>query len=329
MRLVRAEWSRLFARRFTKIMIGVILLVLLVIGLGFAANTHQITAADHAAAQAQIAEQRKFFDQMVAECQQARQRGDDVNRKYPPNCEFGDPGFREEYYLPYQFNFKREVPTLVLVAAGILALFGFVVGASFVGAEWNSGGMTNLLLWRPKRIPVLAAKLGTMLLGVLLVSVAYLAVWVSIFWFIARIRGRLDPLTSGFWQSLALDGTRAVVLGLAAAAIGFALASLGRHTAMALGVGIGYALVVEIGTFIIFGLLGTQYPQRFRLSTYVGAWLVKKITLYDETPTCGPSGCTEIQHYDITWQRGGAVLGTIAVVGLLAAFLAMRRRDVT
>jgi ABC-2 type transport system permease protein len=326
--LIRAEWSRLFARRFTKIMMGVVLLILIVVGLGFAANTHKLTEADYAYARTQIAEQRRYFDQMVADCQQAQERGD-TNGKYPPGCNFGEPDFQEEWYLPYQFNFKREVPALVLVAAGVLALFGFVVGASFIGAEWNSGGMMNLLLWRPRRIPVLAAKLGTMLVGVLVVSTVYVGLWIGAFWFIGRTRGRMEPLTSGFWQSLALDGVRALALGLGAAAIGFALASLGRHTAMALGVGIGYALVVEIGTYIIFGLLGTHYSERYRLSTYVGAWLVKKITLYDETPICGPNGCTDIQRYVITWQQGGVVVGTIAVAVLVAAFFVMRRRDVT
>jgi ABC-2 type transport system permease protein len=217
----------------------------------------------------------------------------------------------------------------VLVAAGVLTLFGFVVGASFIGAEWNSGGMMNLLLWRPRRITVLAAKLGTMLLGVLAISAGYLVIWVAAFWTIGATRGIVGELTSGFWQSLALDGVRAVALALAAAAVGFALASLGRHTAMALGVGIGYALVVEIGTFIIFGVLGTQYSQRFRLSTYVAAWLVKKITLYDETPVCDPTGCTDLRTYVITWQQGGLVLGSIVVLSLLAAFAAMHRRDVT
>ncbi len=202
MNLVRAEWSRLFARRFTKIMMGGILLVMLIIGLGFAANTNKITEADHAAARAQIAEQQRYFDQMVTECKRAQQAGD-TSGKYPPNCEYGDPGFREEYYLRYQFNFKQEVPVLVLVAAGVLALFGFVVGASFVGAEWNSGGMMNLLLWRPRRVPVLAAKLGTMLLGVLAAAAVYLVLWVSMFWAIGQTRGVTDRLTSGFWQSLA------------------------------------------------------------------------------------------------------------------------------
>jgi hypothetical protein len=338
MNLVRAEWSRLFARRFTKIMMFAILLIMFLVGLGFAAQTHRITEADRAAARVKIAEQMRAYEQYCEREQQnlpqpgvsqpgVPQQGVPQPKAEP--CANAGPLFPEDSYLPYQFDFKRQVPTLVLVAAGILALFGFVVGASFVGAEWNSGGMTNLLLWRPRRLQILGAKLGTMLAGVLAVGAGYVALWVAMFWLIAFFRGRLDPLTSGFWQSLGLDAARAVALGLAAAAIGFALASLGRHTAMALGVGVGYALVVEIGTFIIFGVIGTKYPERYRLSTYVGAWLVKKITLYDQTPSCDASGCTDFREYVITWQHGGIVLGTIAVLGLAAAFIAMRRRDVT
>ena len=40
-----------------------------------------------------------------------------------------------------------------------------MIGASFVGAEWNSGGMMNLLLWRPQRLKVLSTKLAALLAG--------------------------------------------------------------------------------------------------------------------------------------------------------------------
>ena len=49
------------------------------------------------------------------------------------------------------------------------------------------------------------------------------------------------------WQSFALDGARGIGLILAVAAIGFGLASLGRHTAMALGAAIGVFVISEIG----------------------------------------------------------------------------------
>ncbi|GEM_PF-6574150 len=107
------------------------------------------------------------------------------------------------------------------------------------GGQMRLFGMMNLLLWRPKRLRVLATKLGTALAGVLTICADYLLVWTGAFWLIARYRGQLGELTPGVWQSLALTGARATALALAATAVGFALASIGRHTAMALGVAVG------------------------------------------------------------------------------------------
>jgi hypothetical protein len=327
-RLLRAEWSRLLARRFTRIMLVVILLVLAAVGAGVALNSHTITTADHARAREQVAQQQRYFEQAKAECQAALARGDNASGKFPPNCDMGQPTVEERWFLPYEFDFRREMSTYLLVSAGVLALFGFVVGASFVGAEWTSGGMTNLLLWRPRRLLVLAAKLVTMLAGVALLSVAYVAAWAGSFWLIARYRGTTGKLTTGWWESLGLTGARAIALGLAAAVAGFAIASIGRHTAMALGVGIGYALVVEVGTLIVFGVLGLRDPQRYRLSTYVLAWLLKRYELTSEAPPdCGPTGCV-VHTYVVTWGMSAVVLGTLAVIALLLAFVSIRRRDV-
>jgi hypothetical protein len=329
MKLARAEWSRLFARRFTRIMLALILLVLGVVGVAVTLDSKPITAADHARAKEQVAQQVRDLEREAAACQAAQARGEDISQRYPPGCDFGQAQVEERWFLPYQFDFKQETPTFLLFGAGILALFGFVVGASFVGAEWTSGAMTNLLLWRPRRLTVLATKLLTMLAGVTLMSAVYVALWIGAFWFIGRYRGTLGgALTAGFWQSLALTGTRTVALCLVSAAAGFALASLGRHTAMALGAGIGYALVVEVGSMILFGVLGLRDPERWRLSTYVIGWLIKKYELArNAPPVCGPKGC-QPEVYVITWGMSGAVMAAILAVLLAGAFVSMRRRDV-
>lgn len=330
MRLVRAEWSRLFARRFTRTMILLILGVLIALGLAVAAQSRPITAADHARARAQVAEQLRFVEQARAECEAARARGENVQQKYPPDCNFDVQGLDEAAFLPYQFQFRRELSNFLFLAAGVLALFGFVVGASFIGAEWTSGGMTNLLLWRPRRLVVLGTKLVTMLTGVALVSALYVAAFVGALWLVGRYRGTTGTLTRGFWESIGLTGGRIVALTVVAAAAGFAIASLGRHTAMALGVGIGYALVIEIGSLIVFGSLGLRDPQRWRLSTYVFAWLAKRYELpVFNGPTCGPSGCAELKPYVVTWGTSAGVLGAVLVVLLMLAFVSTRRRDVT
>jgi ABC-2 type transport system permease protein len=323
-RLFRAEWTRLFARRFTKIMLVVVITVLAVVGLSVAANSHRIDDAARTKARAEAAAELQRYQKAEADCRAAKERGEDISRRYPPDCDFGPFQPQEDWFLPYEFRFRAEMPNFLLVAAGVLTLFGFLVGASFVGAEWTSGGMTNLLLWRPRRLVVLGSKLFTLLVGVLLTSALVIAAYVGSFWLIARYRGALGNLTRGFWESLALTGGRAVGLVLVGAAAGFALASLGRHTATALGVGIGYALIVEVGGQIVLSALAARDPARYVLSSYVSGWLFKRYEL-------PPSNCAglECKAYVITWGMSAAVLGAVVLATVLVAFVSMRRRDVT
>src|SRR5919198_6282017 len=148
MRLLRAELARLFARRFTKVMLVVLVLALCVIGAVVAANTHKITAEDLRQAQVQAAQERENCKQQTPAADQHF-------------CDQIDAA----NYLPYVLDFRDQMPELLLVYAGLLALLGYVVGASFIGVEASSGGLANLLLWRPQRIRVLFGKFTALLLG--------------------------------------------------------------------------------------------------------------------------------------------------------------------
>jgi|tagenome__1003787_1003787.scaffolds.fasta_scaffold20854316_1 ABC-2 type transport system permease protein len=329
MRLLRAEWSRLFARRLTRVMILLLLGGLAAIAVGSAVDSHRPTVSDRATAKLRADDARRFYERERTDCEQARDRGEDITNRYPPNCDFSRVTVSDDDYLPHQFVFRTDVPIFITVAAGLLSLFGFLVGASFVGAEWTSGGMANLLLWRPRRWAVLTAKLVTVLLGVLLTSVLALGALVGAFWFTARYRGMFGALTRGFWESLALTGARAVAFGMVAAVAGFAIASLGRHTAMALGAGLAYALVVEVGARIVLSALEVANPDRYALSSYAAGWLEKRYELLAPAADCaaGDPGCGPAP-YVITWQMSAAVLGAIVLVLLLSAYVSMRRRDV-
>jgi hypothetical protein len=57
--------------------------------------------------------------------------------------------------MPPQFDFKHQYGDILIIWAAIISMVGFVLGATFVGAEWSSGSMMNLLTWRPKRMNVL------------------------------------------------------------------------------------------------------------------------------------------------------------------------------
>ncbi|HET6213899.1 MAG TPA: ABC transporter permease subunit [Micromonosporaceae bacterium] len=337
MSLLRAERRRLFKRRFTRLMLTLVVAILAIIAVSFTINSHQNGPAARAAAQdratAAYEEQKRFYEQFVTECEAAKASGNANPDRFPPDCGKGTGPqpemFPADWFMPYEFNFRKEFGYLIMVFAGLLALLAYVVGASFVGAEWNSGGMMNLLLWRPRRVPVLLAKLGTLLGGVLAIGVVLGALWTVAFWFIGKYDGNITRMTPGAWRSFAIDGARGVGLALAFAAIGFGLASLGRHTAMALGAAVGAVVVGEIGVRIALELMRVRMYERFVPSTYIFAWFNKKWTLYDYRACEFARGECQPKQLVITWQQSALVMGITLAAVLALAIWAMRRRDVT
>ncbi|RKR88878.1 ABC-type transport system involved in multi-copper enzyme maturation permease subunit [Micromonospora pisi] len=336
MNLYTTELRRIFKRRLTRIM-----LVLLVLGLGgiavaFTVNSHKVgpaqVAAAEARAEAEYQQQVKYHEESVRGCEAAKAVGAGTDR-YPPDCgrEWAPTreNFQAEWFMPYQFDFRAEFGVFISIFAGILALFGFVVGASYIGAEWHSGGMTNLLLWRPKRLTVLFTKLGALLTTLLGLSLVLGALWTAAFWLIGRFDGVTGKLTQGVWQSFALSGLRAVGLVLAVGAIAFGLASLGRHTAMALGVAVGVAVVSEIGIRTVMAIIGTPFGDRYVLSSYALAWFEKEWKLFDYNACNFQQGECTPGELVLTWQDSGLVFGVGTAIVLAAAIWAMRSRDVT
>lgn len=329
MNLFKAEWNRLFARRLTVTMFAIMVGLLAVIALSFGASSSSPTYQEQERANQLAAEAGATWVASRQECLDV-ERGvitAPAGKTYPVNCDYGHQPQADDF-LDYGFSFKRQWPEIYYTAAIILGLFGFVVGASFIGAEWTSGGMVNLLLWRPQRAHVLGAKLAVTLGGVLGMAVVYLVVWTGAFLGIASISGSIGHFSAAEIGSFLLACVRVVLLGVFGAAIGFALASIGRHTAMALGAGIAYLLVYELGTLLAFAIMNVTYPERFRLSSYVVGWLTKRYTI-DGNYTCNEVDCISTGGYSIAWGESGLVLGLVAAVLIGGAFLAMRRRDLT
>ncbi|MFK3985052.1 ABC transporter permease subunit [Micromonospora sp. NPDC050397] len=336
MNLYTTELRRIFKRRVTRLMLALLLLGLAGIAVAFTLNSHKVgpaqVAAAEARAEAQYREQLRYHEDSIRACDAAKAAGAPADQ-FPPDCgrEWTPTreNFQAEWFMPYQFDFREEFGSFIAIFAGILALFGFVVGASYVGAEWNSGGMTNLLLWRPKRLTVLLTKLAALLSTLLGLSLVLGALWTAAFWLIGRYDGVTGKLTRGVWESFALSGLRAVGLVLAVSTIAFGLASLGRHTAMALGVAVGLTVVSEIGVRIVMGLIGTPFGDRYVLSTYALAWFEKEWTLRDYQACNFQFGECTPGELVLTWQDSGLVFGVGTVVVLAAALWAMRSRDVT
>ncbi|MFI6824477.1 ABC transporter permease subunit [Micromonospora sp. NPDC050187] len=337
MSLYVTELRRLGKRRFTRYMTLIGLLVLLAVAVGTFLTNQKIGPEQRAAAertaQSQYEEQVRYSEQERAACDRAKAAGEPTNGRYPDDCSVITPPTREsfeaQWFLPSTFDFRTSFGSTLVTYAAILGLIAFVVGASFVGAEWSTGGMMNLLLWRPKRLNVLLTKLAALLTGVVAVTVLGLLAWTAAFWAVGSFRGSTDKMTSGVWQSFALTGLRGFALVVVAAVVGFALASLGRHTAFALGGVLAVGVVGQFGLGVVLALADVKFPEAWLIPTYGLAWMGKEVKLqnYDACNFSVSGGC-EPDVLTITWQHSSVLLATGLVLALGAAIWSMRRRDI-
>lgn len=335
MSLYRAETRRLVKRRFTKLFVAGVLLILAAVAAGTFVTNRKIGPAEIAAAQAHA---RAEYEQAVAAMARAKQeceaaRGTPAEAQFPPGCELAGPteaDFNPQWYMRATFDFREKFPDMVTTLAALLALMAYVVGASFVGAEWTSGGMMNLLLWRPQRLRVLGTKLAALLVGLTALTAVLAAAWTGIFVLIAELRGSMAGMTSGAWRSLGLMELRALGLVLAAGAIGFGLASIGRHTAMALGVAIGVVVVLQFGLGAVLSLAKVKFFEMYLIPVWVITWMDKSYRIQDYTSCefspvngCAPDSIT------LTWPMAGGVLATATILIVGAALWTLRSRDIT
>jgi hypothetical protein len=330
MRLVGAEFGRLFARRFTRIMLVAVLVIMAAIGLGLSLHSTKQDAATYAKAVQSAQNARAGSLAEVRKCNDS-QVSPQPDPAYPVGYDCAaleqdqaDP----RTYEPYAFSFREDTAGYLLPVGALLAALAYAVGASFVGTEWSSAGMMNLLLWVPRRFGLLGGKLTALLLGMLTSGGVILGGWTGYLWLLATTNGATNGTTAGVWQSLLLTDARMIALVLAAAAIGFGLASLGRHTATALGAAIGYLILIEAGLRLALVFARAYRPERFELSSYVSAWM-RAPGQKSGAGGCGPTEPNCSAPWHPTLSLSAVVLCAVVALVLGWAFLSFRRRDVT
>ncbi|GAA3744063.1 ABC transporter permease subunit [Micromonospora maritima] len=334
MNLVRAELERLAARRFVQLMVVLLAVAFAVTAVTTLGGSHRPTEVELGRAQAQAAEEVRRLELAHDRCLRikAGTLTADENDYLPRDCAQIDPAQSETLptasdYLSGVFVFAKEAEPLLFFLVAFLALFGFLVGASYIGADLNSGGVVNLLLWRPRRPTVLAAKLGTLLGGLLALSVLASVAYLGAFWLIGQASGLTGRTGGDFWVTLGAIWARGLVLVLATAALGFAIATLGRHTSAALGTVAAYVVVWELGARLVFQILAVGRPDRFMLSSYLAAWLNGEVRFWDGNAcSTGISGFCD-GSYTLTWVSGMVVLLGLTAALVVAAFTVFRRRD--
>lgn len=336
MNLVRAELERLFARRFVQLMVVLLALAFAVTAATTLAGSHRPSADELSSARAQAIEARRNMEVTHQQCLARQDAGippGDTGDYFPADCSELDPIRQDRLpiaadYLPGVFSFAQQARPLLYFLIAFLVLFGFLVGASYIGADLNSGGVVNLLLWRPRRLTVLGAKLGTLLGTVLALAVAASLAYLATFWVIGQTAGLAGQLSGDFWRSLGAVHGRGLVLVLLATAVGFAIATLGRHTSAALGAAAAYAVVWELGARLVLEIVDARRPDQLMLSSHIGAWLTGEVRFWDAQRCRGDSGNGYCEgFYSLTW--GPALVVLLVITGglTMAAFAVFRRRD--
>ena len=211
----------------------------------------------------------------------------------------GDPGFRiTELRSVWQ---GTSVP---------LVMLGWVMGASFLGSDWQTGTFTTTLSWEPRRLRLFTAKAATI---VLVVFAGYLILQLVLGLALlptALARGTTSGADAVWAREAAGVLLRGGVVATVGSVVGMSIAMVGRNTGAALGVGFAYIAVVEA---LVRGLRPGWILYLF--GDNAGVFITARP---DEFPQVGRSTI-----------EAGVVLVLYALLLASAAAAVFRARDVT
>lgn len=214
------------------------------------------------------------------------------------------------------------------VVAVLTALL-LLVGTTFVGHDWNTGSMSNQLLFDARRGRVWTAKAVAVTLVAAVTAVVVSAAYWLAMW--ATMQVRDIPVADGGLVDALLFGLRGAGFAAAAALGGYALTMLFRSTVATVGVLFGVAIA---GGIVIATLgLGEQWQPQKNVST-----IVKNGTTYyvDVPESCfqgrvyrepEPNSPCDPQR-DLSPWHGVGYYGVPLVATIAASVLTYRRRDV-
>ncbi len=231
----------------------------------------------------------------------------------------------QHYYQT--FFLVDDFPEVFIGVSLTFGLFVFILGSSFVGADWAAKTLPGLLTWESRRLRVLSAKLLALLGVVTLASALVHLVMVGYATLLAQWLGSTAGMNNDFWRGMTLQGLRGVALSALFTTMGYSLTLLLRHTAAAMGLLAAYLVAVEL---IVQNI--SQRSQQYLATSNSLGWLTKggiDITIWPEYarsnfPGEGPT--PEIIH--LSNGRCGLYLLAWVVAVLIVSAAAFRRRDI-
>jgi len=325
-RLARVELRRLFSRRLVVLaMVGALAVTGLLLA-GVWQSSRPMSA--EATAQARTEYERALADweengeEYRAQClaeeeREAEATGQDVDY----GCDQMEP--QEEWFFLTASPLQDSLPGTVGSAATLLVFLAFLVGATFTAAEVSTGSLSSWLTFEPRRLRVYASKLVAAALGVLPAAVVVLGATVAGAWAVAETFGLADGMTARHWSATGTMALRVLALTALFALVGAALGFLLRHTAAALGVVVGYVVVVEL---MLMNYLTELQP--WLVVKNVEGWINRGATYFVNECTTDVTGTVcEYTERSLTFGGSAAYLLVLTGVVVIAGALVLRRRD--
>lgn len=319
MRLMRVELDRFLSRRAIALMVLAGLLVVAAMVASTLWQSRPVSATEVAGAKLQAAQEQAASERDYARCLE------DPASLFPEatasDCQLFQADYRH-YLSRATLSVEEELEDTGRLAIVILGALAVIIGATFAGADWATGSMSNQLLFRPRRVQLWVTKATSLVLGVVLVTaVALAALWV-VYLAVEEARGLTH--SDGFGEALSGQLARGLALVAGGALGGFALTMLLRSTVGTLALLFAYAVAGEA----VAATFPVEKVTRWSVPRNVAAWLDDGVEVFDTSIQCppGPGGCA--RTYVLSMTHGGLYLFGLLLLVVVVSVLVFRRRDV-
>lgn len=325
MRLLGVELTRLRWRRAVLVLAAVCVVLPVVIWAGMAWSTRPVSDAEMRRAEQQVEQEKEAMKGQLQECLDSPENWgvdpDAPNVAEQCSMSMGQP--EVGWYLTRApLTLTDAIDTGSGVAVVLLGL-ALIMGATYVGADWSSGSMSNQLLFEPRRHRIWLAKAA----AILMTGVVASALGQAVFWALtgATTASRDITVTGGQWTDIVQLALRSAVFAGAAGLAGYAATMLLRSTVGTLGL----LLAVSIGGSLLISALPIEGNGRWLLHHNVLGIVQNGYFYYDYSASeCFDYMGGEECRPELTLAEGVRYLGVLLVLGVGLSVASFQRRDV-
>lgn len=214
-----------------------------------------------------------------------------------------------------------------VAVASFLAILLLLAGTTFTGHDWNSGSVSNQLLFEPRRARVWTAKALVVTGGALVVAAVVMTSYWAVLGLVASSR---DTLGEGDLLDALQMGWRSAGVAAAASLLGFVLTMLFRSTVATIGILLG----ASVAGSLLLAAVGAS--ERWNPAVNLLALIDNGTSYYSEEACYGGDFAygpeDEYSSYaceeELTFGDASLYLGSFLLVGGVASFVSFGRRDV-